>query len=601
MSMNKQEVIIKAGAGQGKTYQICEKALFLTATTKKLSIIGLPTKLLVSEVCLQIEEIRKREIAKNNILNLNKISILKHTFDEKLTTADLLDSFLKGECVIVTVFAYIKKFDSYGNVSSFNSFLYIFGPIVNLFIDEGDQLLKNIKERYNIVNSIVNLKDHSGLPYNKMFYYDWDESKPNDDLIKLVQLPYKTIKNSYGFMEMKQNFNNFINKEEYFIVPKYSDICNNNIIITKKGKKALNLNVDEIVIKNKNYETNTQKVMELEIPYNAFEKCYLHNYNNLIYNCISLIIREIYSKSNFRKFAQLRQEIDKLKRSEEEYKYENVLDHIFNYVFVTNILDKIYFGEDVKNKLKTSVESHFKIYKLKCYETNSLLSQIVYDSANEAFFYKLLSSTTVYLNYYFPQIIEAEVEMTYQKGNYNFFKIKIISFDKKKTNSEEDFINAAFSLKKNKNIIKIINDKVKKNRTSNQSSTLLDVLENPQNSDNSQLGESEIETAKGDVIMANNENKKNNSKIINEIKNLCEKDEFVYKGPITLKINLPSHLYPFGCDLFMVTDQSLQLLTNVNNYIITSATFNSKILNFHTEQNEKYGKLLNFNIDSKIL
>lgn len=589
--------LVCADTGQGKTYNMCLKAIYLTMTTKKLSIIAVPTKALVDEIATEAFKIKANEIKKKRVLNINALKIYKHTFDERLTSSEILDSFKGGDCLIITVFPYIKRFDSFNTVGSLNPILYMLAPIVNLFIDEADQLLNNIRERYDIVNSFVDLGDHKEIPSRKTFYCNWDFEKTNEELLEIRQFPNKKTSTAEKVDIIKPNYNTTLNSNEYIKYPKTQEEFKSGFIISEKGMCELDTLISKINFKPLPYIDSNQKSFELDIPEELSKKTYIKTYNNMIYNSMSFLIREVGSAMSTTALSGWREEAAKIANETGESNYEDLFEKIFQNVFNIHIKGEISHDEDVMQKLEKHFCKNWEIYKKVSYETNALFSTNTHSSANKAFFYKLLSSSTVYVNYFFPQITQVGATIHYESEKDKRFSIKISEINKISCPGEESFIESAKNLKQYPQIISAINKKLFKNSKSVES--------DDESESNSETATLQVEKPISDKAVVKENNQITNyglkesfsKKIVKEISSMGIKPKTnVYKN-LTIKIKGPNHLFPFGSDVYLISDHFLQILFNCNNCILLSATYKREIMNKYINQNEFYKKFLPYSLN----
>lgn len=560
MEINKtyNTLVVKAPTGSGKTYGMIVDALYSTFCFKKTSIIATKNKKLVDQIYNDTINIYKNETIKGCNISKKPIIIIKHTKDDHAEKELLLDLFIKGEGIIITVHNYLYAFDDFYNVSFLNALSYIFPQLMHLYVDEADFYFNKSYCNHTLINSLIKHNDTLVRGTNYAITENWSSTNNINEAIQVIKPKHYKSTGEDGVALIKQNLIDNENDNNLINLPKFIQCENKEIIL----KDELFNKCDEIIklcSDNLKLETLTSKTYELNVNEDRKKDYKISKNCTLTYNYLSTIFKTILISHYPRKYETINSSFQyacfsKTGSSIEQQK--SILNDMINRSIIPYFENQLFLNEQEKNEFFDTFYNNCEIYKNEAMNNKRLFDVIPIEMGEEALLNLIYTGYKNFVTFYHPYAEICKLQISQSKDETPIYNVKILKIYSKEVENDIQFYvlkTNTDSLKKTLNTIR--KQCLKENKTSNAEPDTKE--ENNYN---------EFQSAKYvdlesyiDKIYSYNFNKLNNKDKQNvkaEIRNYFDNqtdDPFNRKQQYTLEIMLkeknPAKLVPFGVEL----------------------------------------------------
>lgn len=600
--------VVKSPTGSGKTHALILNALYETFCFKKTSIISTKNKKLVDQIHSDCEYLYQNQTIRGIKISKKKIFIVKHTKEEHLAKELLLDLFCKGEGIIITVHNYLRAFDDFYNVSFLNALSYMFPSLVNIFYDEADYYIDNMKCSYFLMTALT--KDNDTLSFNKKFYFNqnWSETNKIEDAIKVINFSYYKNTRKENVSIIKENLS-FLDKNENLIFIENFD--NNNNIIIKLSNIFKEGYFDKIELSSEDikFQSSTETKFylnlnkELKATYKEAKK------NILIYNYLSTILNTIINATDPRKAEESNSKFKRIisstnvNREEELESFFIQLEmHIKMYYFDKYLL----LNNSEKELFLENFNIYFEIYKKMAISERRLFNIISITNGNECLLRSIYTSEQPYLTIYYSRALACKIRLNNKIGNNDDYSFTVLKTEEILINSSKELYEKKINTDQLKNLVKSLRSKFLNKKNNN-----LSVDKEEDGGDNFSNEQIQIKNIKKSFENLNNATinmlSKNDKNVIsNEIKEFFE-NNIPLKGEskksiqldIILKIESPNELAPFGAKIDMYKDLDISKRLSAGKRILSSANYERNNLKMFSKFNKIFSQENSLTINEK--
>lgn len=592
-------LVLKAPTGSGKTYELIKNGLYLTFTFKKTSIISTKNKKLVDQIYEDCINLYKNETINGEKISKKKITIVKHTKEDHLSKELLLDLFVKGEGIIITVHNYLYAFDDFYNISFLNALSYIFPNLVNIFWDEGNFYIEGNYVDFNLMQPLT--KHNDTLVGGSLFYIneDWSDVYDIEEGIKFIYTTHYKSTGNDNISVIQESFNES-NKNDKFI------IVNGFIENTDKTVKLINLfkdkTYDEINLLDDDIQTKTLTSTKYSLNLNPkLKKLYKEEKTSLlIYNYLSTVLKTIITSKNPRKTEELNTNFNSLIDSDSDNKHDKLNSFFIElnaFVKMSYFEESLLLNDEEKIDFFIDFDRLFEKYKNISIEEKRLFNVVSIDNGPECLLKLLYTSYNCNVTFYYSHALIGTVELLNTSSKKEMYDFTFSNIREVKIYNPSDLFQKKSESDKVKNLLKIVKLKYLKikNKNKNAQDECEDQLEpkkdeeyvNYKKTDFNNLLKLKIDSLK----------EKEQKGVFYEIKKIFEDDVInessktkKIKFDVILKIEHPNDLIPFGIKIGANKNLDISRRLEGDKRIITSANFDINSLDIFSKINKEYSK-----------
>lgn len=371
----------------------------------------------------------------------------------------------------------------------------------------------------------------------------------------------------------------------------YDDLVkfnNNSLNFVTKSK-------DILTCKNV-WESYNSQIIEVTVNDKVKEELFVKHFTILMQNCVSMVLQEMCDKINTREKVDLITRYIKYCNLKEENGdgYECIINRLKTifFFFCQEYVDRFMVVNDKdKANLKEHLKFCFSYYEKFLRKKSSLFEIMIYKTANEAFFNKLLTSSEWLLIYYYPKGLTATINFNILSSQKKDFTITVSDIEDIKFYSPVLF----FEYAKNKSehsilVKKILSAYSKKKKIKNNSDN--NYIED-NNLEENNVNHFNLDEGLDGNIIINSEglSEKDKNMIFKQLQNIG-KNRSSFK--ILLKKTENSTIFPYGMEVICKHDSGLQNLSK-GNVVYLSAKYSDYNLLTHKSHNNMYSNYLKTN------
>lgn len=603
-------LVIQSPTGSGKTYELILQALYNTFCFKKTSIISTKNKKLVDQIYnITLEIYRNQEIRDKKISD-KKIFILKHTKDDHLSKDLILDLFVKGDGIIITVHNYLSAFDDFYNISFLNAISYTFPFLVDIYFDEGNFYIGNNYSTYTL-NTAITKHNDTLVPGSKFYHNeDWSDLSDINDAIMIVRTNYSKSTGDDNISYIKENNNSLKTNIKTIELNTLAENGEKHICFYDNNTEKF---IDKIPLSKENLEISTKTSKKYLLNLNSNFKMHFkrEKENILIYNYLSIVLKTILGMINPRKREELNGEFTKiitnLKGNNQE-KLDTFFIKFNSFVKMSYFENYLYLTEENKDSFYLEFDSIFEKYKEFAIDERRLFNIVSIDNGSESLLRLIYTSHKSFVTNYYSYALICNIELIKISGREESYEIKITGV--KETPIDNEIV--LYKLKKNTDKIKNIINIIKQTCLKKDNSLIQENQENNEIVDDN-IGKEYTKHIRTDFqkiknFKVYNASETNKQKLHFELKKIFEnyyiynkENEDKIEFEVFLKIENPSEAIPFGSKIEIIKDNDLSRRLMGERRIFVAANFDPNDLKTFDEINKNYSIEHNINIEELYL